>query len=58
MNKMNTKSILAHAKDFNKVRKAKKKKKKTIRKRLNKILKKTKYTEKFKKENKIRSIMN
>ena len=54
---MNTKSILAHAKDFNKVRKAKKKKK-TIRKRLNKILKKTKYTEKFKKENKIRSIMN
>ena len=28
MNKMNTKSILAHAKDFNKVRKAKKKKKK------------------------------
>ena len=56
MNKMNTKSILAHAKDFNKVRKAKKKK--TIRKRLNKILKKTKYTEKFKKENKIRSIMN
>ena len=27
MNKMNTKSILAHAKDFNKVRKAKKKKK-------------------------------
>ena len=57
MNKMNTKSILAHAKDFNKVRKEKKKKK-TIRKRLNKILKKTKYTEKFKKENKIRSIMN
>ena len=53
MNKMNIKSILTHAKDFNKVRKAKK----TIRKRLNKILK-NKYTEKFKKENKIRSIMN
>ena len=28
MNKMNTKSILAHAKDFNKVRKAKKNDKK------------------------------
>ena len=39
MNKMNTKSILTHAKDFNKVRKAKK----TIRKRLNKILKKQIY---------------
>ena len=36
MNKMNTKSILSHAKDFIK----KRKEKKTIRKRLNKILKK------------------
>ena len=36
MNKKNTESIHTHAKDFNKVRKAKK----TIRKRLNKILKK------------------
>ena len=50
MNKMNIKSILTHSKDFNKVRKAKK----TIRKRLNKILKKQIYREiQKRKQNKI-----
>ena len=53
LNKTIIKDILNHAKDFNKVYKAKRKK----RKRLNKVLK-NKYIEKFKKENKIRSIMN
>ena len=41
MKKMNIKAFLTHAKDFNKVRKAKK----TIRKRLNKILKRQIYRE-------------
>ena len=53
LNKTIIKDILNHAKDFNKGYKAKRK----IRKRLNKVLK-NKYIEKFKKENKIRSIMN
>ena len=51
MNKMNIKSILTYAKDFNKVRKEKNK---TIRKRLNKILKKPIYREiQKRKQNKI-----
>ena len=51
MNKMNIKSILTYAKDFNKVRKEKNK---TIRKRLNKILKKQIYREiQKRKQNKI-----
>ena len=41
MNKVNIKVFLTHAKNFNKVRKAKR----TIRKRLNKILKKQIYRE-------------
>ena len=50
MNKMNSKDILTHAKDFNKVRKEKK----IIRKRLNKILKKQIYIEiQKRKQNKI-----
>ena len=54
MNKMNIKSILTHSKDFNKVRKAKK----TIRKRLNKILKKQIYREiQKRKQNKINNEM-
>ena len=51
MNKMNIKSILTYAKDFHKVCKAKNK---TIRKRLNKILKKQIYREiQKRKQNKI-----
>ena len=48
MNKMSTKSILSPAKDFVKVRKANK----TIRKRLNKILKKTNIQRNSKKKTK------
>ena len=52
MDKKIIKDILNGASYFNKVYKKKKKQKKT-RKRVNKVLK-NKYTEKFKKENKIK----